>query len=227
MATSSFELTSLQTEVLAAFFKIENRFFLTGGGALVGFYLAHRVTEDLDLFTLEAEAFEAGKRALRHVAEEVGAEPLIRQESPGFIRFFLARGEESVVVDLVLERTPQLSETKVWQDGIRLDPLEEIFANKLCTLVGRAEIRDVIDVMVLENRGLSLESGLEAALEKDGGATPASLAWVLSQLFVPDQAELPGLVDAHQLRSYVEDLIQRLRHLAQPGSSNSVERLGG
>jgi hypothetical protein len=37
-------LTSLQRDLLAAFFEREKRFFLTGGAALAGFYFGHRDT---------------------------------------------------------------------------------------------------------------------------------------------------------------------------------------
>lgn len=46
-------LSPLQEDLLRAFFERENSFFLSGGAALVGFYLAHRETHDLDLFTLD------------------------------------------------------------------------------------------------------------------------------------------------------------------------------
>jgi len=39
-------LTKLQTEVLGAFFSREQRFYLTGGGALAGYHLGHRETHD-------------------------------------------------------------------------------------------------------------------------------------------------------------------------------------
>jgi hypothetical protein len=43
-------LTQLQQDLLDAFFRREQRFFLTGGAALAGFFLGHRSTHDLDLF---------------------------------------------------------------------------------------------------------------------------------------------------------------------------------
>ena len=49
-------LSALQDAVLEAFFATERGFFLSGGGALVGFHLQHRETTDLDLFTSSAEA---------------------------------------------------------------------------------------------------------------------------------------------------------------------------
>ena len=45
-------LSPLQHDRLTAFFAREDRFFLSGGAALAGFYLRHRETHDLDLFTL-------------------------------------------------------------------------------------------------------------------------------------------------------------------------------
>ncbi|MGE3844180.1 MAG: nucleotidyl transferase AbiEii/AbiGii toxin family protein [Vicinamibacterales bacterium] len=62
---------------------------------------------------------------------------------------------------------------------VRVDPADEIFANKICALLGRAEIRDLVDVMALEQSGLSLERALLDGQRKDGGLTPAQLAWVI------------------------------------------------
>jgi len=100
--------------------------------------------------------------------------------------------------------------------SIRVDPPEEILANKLCALLGRAEIRDLVDVRALEQTGLSLERALDAGRRKDGGLTPAQLAWVLSQITIGDEARIPGGVPAGELRRYLEQLIDRLVGLARP-----------
>jgi len=117
---------------------------------------------------------------------------------------------------LVVERTPQLVADKPSVGSIRLDPPEEILANKLCALLGRAEIRDLVDVRALEESGLSLERALEAGQRKDGGLTPAQLAWVLSQISIGDEARVPGGGAAPDLRRYLRDLIDRLVALARP-----------
>lgn len=57
-------LSALQREVLEAFFRRERGFVLTGGAALAGFHLGHRTTDDLDLFTRDADAFERGRFVL-------------------------------------------------------------------------------------------------------------------------------------------------------------------
>ena len=74
------------------------------------------------------------------------------------------------------ERVPQTSGAKHLIGSIAVDPIEEIFVNKLNTLLSRAEERDLVDLLFLERHGLRMEDGLRAALEKDGGCTPAALA---------------------------------------------------
>ena len=213
---SSTRLSNLQREVLDAFFRQEDRFFLTGGAALAGYYLKHRETKDLDLFTVE-DRMEEGVSALTAVAREIGAsiEPL--RTSPDFRRFLLRRGLEGVVVDLVRDLAPQIFSEKSLFGGIRVDPPEEILANKLCTLLSRAEIRDLVDVWALETRGYSIETALEQASIKDAGLTPGQLAWVLSQIEIGDDAVPPGGLSARELREYLHALRDRLSSQAFPG----------
>jgi hypothetical protein len=210
------KLTPLQTEVLEAFFQRERGFFLTGGAALAGFHLGHRATDDLDLFTSEARAFERGHFVLTEVAQELGAALQVRQDAPGFKRLVLTRGVDALVIDLVKDSGPQLHADKLERDGVVMDPADEILANKLTALVGRAEERDLVDVMFLERAGYSVEAMLPAALAKDGGCTPATLAWLLSEIQIPDGVVLPAGVSSAELRAYVSNLISRLLTIAAP-----------
>jgi hypothetical protein len=92
----------------------------------------------------------------------------------------------------------------------------EIFANKLCALLGRSEIRDLVAVRALEESGLSLTDGLAGGQRKDGGLTPGQLAFVLSEIQIADDASLPGGVHPAGLRDYLRGLIDRLTRLAHP-----------
>jgi hypothetical protein len=210
------KLTALQREVLDAFFQRERGFFLTGGAALAGFHLGHRTTDDLDLFTVQQAAFERSRFVLADVAAAVGAVLDVRQDAPGFRRVVLSRGDEGLVVDLVKDVSAQLHPDKLERDRIVVDPADEILANKLTAIVGRAEKRDLIDVMLLERAGYSIEAALPAALAKDGGCTPATLAWLLSEVKIPDGIELPAGVPPAELRTYLAELIRRLLVLAAP-----------
>jgi hypothetical protein len=214
--SSADKLTPLQRELLAAFFSHERGFFLTGGAALAGFYLHHRETDDLDLFTHESQAFERGGHALRAASDDVRGQLAITQDSPGFRRYMVSRGQEAVVVDLVWERVPSAFPEKPERAGVRIDPIEEILVNKLTTALSRAEERDVVDLLFLERAGYRAEQGLAAALAKDGGCTPAALAWVMSQMTVADEAELPGGVKGPELRDFLADLMKRLLRAAAP-----------
>ena len=208
-------LDRFQRDLLEAFFAREQRFFLTGGAALVGFYLHHRQTLDLDLFTTE-DHLEDGEAALFDAAQELGATVERLRTSTNFRRFLVRRGNESVVADIVRDLAPQIDTEKPVRDGIRIDSPREIMANKLCTLLSRGELRDLVDVMALEQAGHRVEEHLELAARKDAGLTPGQLAWVLSQLEIGEDASPPGGVSADELREYLDELVQRLTEFAYP-----------
>lgn len=208
-------LNKLQKDFLQGFFKRENRFFLSGGAALVGFYFGHRETQDLDLFTLENE-IENGFRLVKNVAQELNASVESIQTSPDFRRLLIKREQEAIIVDLVREYVFQLEKEKPKINGIRVDSAEEIFANKLCALLSRSEIRDLVDVREIENAGLDLEKALQVAAKKDSGLTPAQLAWVLNQIEFGKDLVPPGDVSLTELQDYLKDLIDRLKRLALP-----------
>ncbi len=208
-------LTPFQQALLEEFFRVSEGFFLTGGAALAGFYLGHRETHDLDFFTTGGD-LEVGVRTLRFAAAQLGADCVETRTSPDYRRLLVSGRGESLIVDLVFERAPQIHTEKTVIGAIRVDPVDEIFANKLCALLGRAEIRDLVDLFVLEREGLSLEQGLAAGQRKDGGLTPAQLAWVLSQMALSESEAVPGGVPRDDLDRYRRGLIDRLLVLARP-----------
>ncbi|MCC6897498.1 MAG: nucleotidyl transferase AbiEii/AbiGii toxin family protein [Polyangiaceae bacterium] len=71
--------------------------------------------------------------------------------------------------------------------------------NKLCAILGRAEIKDVVDLKVLLEHGLT---------------DPATLAWVLSQIKIAPGALLPGNVDPIELERFRASTVDELRQLA-------------
>jgi hypothetical protein len=210
-------LGQLQQRFLQAYFSREHRFFLTGGAALAGYYLGHRETHDLDLFTL-MDVMKEGSSAAAEAASEIGATLESIQTSPDFRRYILKHETEAIVVDLVRERVPQIVADKPLIGIVAVDPPEEILANKLCALLGRAEIRDLIDIRALEISGYSVESALSAAAMKDSGFTPGQLSWVLSQITIGDEAVLPGGIAVEELQEYLNDLIARLSRSAFPNN---------
>ena len=76
------------------------------------------------MFTLE-DALEGGFAAATEVARQLGASVESIQAAPEFRRMVVRRGNEAVVIDLVRERTAQLTMEKPVIGGIRIDPPEE------------------------------------------------------------------------------------------------------
>ncbi|AUX26369.1 uncharacterized protein SOCEGT47_069300 [Sorangium cellulosum] len=212
-------LSPLQEEVLAAFFRRQRRFFVTGGAALAGFHLHHRRTADLDLFTT-TEDLDHADEALRAVVQEIGGAIENKETAPNFRRRLVKRGKDRVVVDLVVDHAFQGYPEKRLFGDIRVDPPEEILANKLCTLLSRSEIRDLVDVYALERAGYKVEDALPLAKRKDGGVTPGSLAWILSEIEIGDDASVPGDIAVSDLRAFLQELISRLGRLAYPTQSD-------
>lgn len=69
--------------------------------------------------------------------------------------------------------------------------------------------------------GLRVEDALPLALQKDGGCTPATLAWLLSEIEIPDNTPLPAGVTPAELRQWLHGLVVRLRQLAFPGDGKA------
>jgi predicted nucleotidyltransferase component of viral defense system len=208
------KLTPLQRELIAAFFAREQRFTLTGGGALVGFYFGHRETHDLDFFAGPGPDLDDDARTLQEAASACGAslEPIRR--SPTFSRFLARRADERCVIDLVIDATERVDREPRRFGSVRVDTLREIAANKLDALLGRSEIRDLVDLKAILESGEDLERAMRDAERKDAGADPATLAWVLDQITIGPSARLPGGVAPGELDLFRKETVRRLRKLA-------------
>lgn len=139
------------------------------------------------------------------------------QTAPEFLRRRLVFEDEEIVVDLARDRTSAVL-PKVQLGRIRVDGTLEILANKLVTLLERSELRDLVDVRALEGLGLRAQDAVPVALQKDRGATPAQLAWILSTWTIGTDARVPGGGRAEDLDTYRRELIARLAAMASPST---------
>ncbi len=188
---------------------------LTGGAALAGFCRRHRETKRLDFFALPGADIDRAEHALVDASQAVGATTSKLQDFREFRRLIVERPSETTIVDLVIDRAPQAREKKRF-GRIVVDTLEEISANKLCTVLSRGEPRDLVDLMFLLRSGIDLDSALSDAAKKDGGADAATLAWVVSQIRVGPDAVLPAGVTGAELESFRAELEKDLRRIAYP-----------
>ncbi len=217
-------LTKLQWDLLAAFFAREQRFFLTGGAALAGFYLRHRTTEDLDLFAPPGPSLDDALNALRDACSACGAEVETLRSFADFKRVIARRGVESCVVDLVIDRAPAVDDLKSTFGAVRVDTLREIVANKICAVVGRAEAKDLVDLMELQQAGVDLATAVADASHKDASADPATIAWVLDQIVIGPEAPVPSGTDPAALDAFRLELVEKMRRLAFEIASQGTAR---
>ncbi len=214
--------TPLKRDFLRAWFAQERRFFLTDGSALGLFYLDHRRSYDLDLFTSEEVEGKEVQGLVQRTASRIGAECAALRSAPDFHRFRLTRGEEREVIDVVVDRAPQLDAVKREIEGIRVDTVREMIANKLTTLLSRTELKDVVDLYFLEQAGYDLLAAIPDARAKDAGWEPAVVSMLLSDLHV---TELPAWMIKELAPSDLAAFLNRLRLAiaaqALPGSSNN------
>lgn len=209
--------TPLKRDFLRAWFAEENRFFLTGGSALGMFYLDHRRSYDLDLFTTEeVDGLELRNR-MQRLSAAIGAACRSLQTTPDFHRFELRRDDDREIVDFVIDRIPQLMSEKPVHDGIRIDPVEEILANKWAALLGRSDPKDLIDLYFLEKAGYDLLPHFDRAREKDAGLDSAILSHLLSTVRIETMPDyLIESLEAADLQAFVERIRRELAAKAHP-----------
>jgi len=211
----------MKRDFLKAFFAHEKRFFLTGGSALGLFYLNHRFSYDLDLFSQDRPDWLELDGVMRLCAEGINATLELKRDAPTFRRYQLVRGDDREIVDIVLDISPQIDPEKPWIDDIRVDTLHEIVVNKITTLISRCELKDIVDLCFLEKAGYCVEDYFEEARQKDGGLDPAMVSLLLDSLRI---SELPDYLikplTLAELCTFVDDLKRRMALMAYPDTPN-------
>lgn len=207
-------LTPLQAAFLHAFFAapIGSHFFLTGGTALAAFHLHHRLSDDLDLFTLDGEALEASIRPVEEIAASIGCVLQRTRVTQYFHQLMLThpQHEGPLRVDLVRDFGPQYGERLV-RDGITVDSLDNIAANKIIAIFGRADIKDFVDLYFILQAGYDFDDLFTKAREKDTGLTEFYFAGMLRQ--AEGFTHLPRMIkplDLETLKTFYAALARRL-----------------
>jgi Nucleotidyl transferase AbiEii toxin, Type IV TA system len=212
---ASSRLTSLQWRILRTLSTLRPAWTLSGGGALVGFYLKHRDTRDLDLFWHGKSTLGDLPRLARDLLRADGLDVSDIQTAVSFHQFRVSLLSDSCVVDLVADPSVVLEAPHTFDVGvgeIEVDSPHEILVNKLCALLGRAELRDLVDLQQLLTKGGDLERALRDAPRKDGGFSPLTLAWVLKQMDAAHLARALGMseTETRVLSDFHAALIEKL-----------------
>lgn len=151
-------LTDGQKRLLAHFraSPLRESFYLSGGTALSAFYLHHRLSEDLDFFSEKNVEIE-------EILGFVKLLPLAREaeyERKYDRKIFLLRFSESEVmkVEFTAYPFPRFGRGPV-VDGIQIDSVKDILANKVAALTDRREPKDYVDLYCAIKRYPELDLG--------------------------------------------------------------------
>jgi len=212
-------LTSLQAAFLTRFFATDTGqlFFLTGGTALAAYHLHHRLSVDLDLFTLDDLALRETDVLIPQLATDLGCRIGRARRTEHFRQFLLEPEDgESLQIDLVRDFGPQYGE-HIKMGDIVVDSMENIGANKLTAILGRTEPKDFVDLYFILHAGYDFDDLLAKAQEKDLGLQPFFMAGTLLQVrnFRRLPATIPPLT-LSELRGFIIPLADRLLDRSRP-----------
>jgi hypothetical protein len=209
---SAFQKTFLR---LFASLPDQERFYLTGGTALAEYYLGHRLSYDLDLFTSEADLIVPFSYRVEQVAQSAGMEVAVVRRFASFVEFQVSQGEDRLKVDLALDSPFRFAPTELSDAGVMVNDFQDIQADKTLAFFGRAEPRDAVDLYFLLQK-TSLEELAELARQKDTGFDLYWFAVALNRTTkFPDELSrwpVKMLVecDAVELKRAFQDLAMRI-----------------
>jgi len=150
-------LTPFQKKVLEFFSNLKDskHFFLTGGMALAEFYLGHRKSFDLDMFTSEKELILPFSRVLEEEMKKVFSVTVTRRFET-FVEYEIGVKDksESIKVQLAYDSPYHLDSPSESALGIKINSFKDLVTDKLQAFFGRMEPRDAVDLYFILRGGV-------------------------------------------------------------------------
>lgn len=145
---------------------INKNFYLTGGTALAGVYLQHRISEDLDFFSEKEFDVSLINVFLQKNKKEIGFDKIDFQQSYNRNIFFLHFPNEILKVEFTYFPFVRIDETAK-EFGVSVDSKIDIATNKLFTIYQRTAARDYIDLYcMVKEYGWEIEDLIKKAKVK-------------------------------------------------------------
>lgn len=137
----------LQDKFLSWFHTLNYPFYLTGGTALGRFYLNHRFSEDLDFFVNNDPDYTS---YIGEVKNKITSQFYVNIDQSLFdkdyTRFFIWEDDLSLKIELINDVPYYAGKPEIYRYGTVDNPLN-ILANKLTSIVGRDEPKDMFDII--------------------------------------------------------------------------------
>jgi hypothetical protein len=146
----------------------QEHFYLTGGTALAEYYLGHRLSHDLDLFTAEANLILPFSYRLEQAAQQAGLQVNVIRRFASFVEFQVQQADNTLKIDLALDSPFRIALPEIADAWVMVNDFQDIQADKTLAFFGRAEPRDAIDLYFLLQR-TNFTDLAELARQKDPG----------------------------------------------------------
>lgn len=192
---------------------------LGGGAALAGVHLRHRLSADADLFVHDKGSHRDLVRALPEIGAEQGTPVSVMRDAGSFVRARAQFATGALELDVVFEPVPDLEPAPPPVDGVVIESLVDLRANKLTCILSRSEPRDLVDLLFLDRAGYAPEADVALALRKDAGVDPGVIAWLLGQFPTEPLPIMLLSLRVADLRAFRDDLRERFRRIAVPPST--------
>lgn len=146
---------------------LRDRFYWTGGTLLAEKYLHHRGSHDIDFFSDTPFRYEEIASLIKNLQKRLSLPKV--EEKKVFDRWeFFLHNHQEVRVEFVHYDFPALVKRDVWQ-GVYVDSLDDIAANKVMALLDRDEPKDVFDIYFLVKKAAYSPKKLLTLVQKKFG----------------------------------------------------------
>lgn len=172
------ELATIQKQVLDLFKKspLKSRFYWTGGTLLSFLYLHHRQSKDLDFFSNSPFSYNQIIPFVRQIKKKLKIPKIEERKIYDRYEFFL-HNKDKLRIEFVLYNYPRLKPQKKWQ-GISVDSLEDIAANKVMAFFDRNDPKDLCDLyFILIEKKYKVKRLLKLVEKKFGIQLSESAFW--------------------------------------------------
>ena len=222
-------LFPLQKEILVRLGYLPDltHFYLAGGTALAEFYLGHRKSFDLDIFSAEEGLIQPFSRQAVDALQKAGIWVEVVRQFSTFVELSCMEREEQTKVQFALDSPFRLASVDRSEYGISVSSLADLTADKLLAFTGRVEPRDAVDLFfLLEHQ--NFPSLQQNAKEKDPGFDLYWFAMACAKVQgFPDDlnrwpVEMVSPLDVRELKQVFQRLGEEALQTIQPdGSPNS------
>lgn len=217
------ELNPIQEKFLLAFSKspLARNFYWTGGTLLAVRYLKHRLSLDLDFFTMGVLNREAITRLVSSFAKQNRIDKVEQHRIHDRLEFFLKDGIE-IRLDFASYNYKPLRKRSRWR-GVPIDSLDDIAANKAVALMDRNDPKDVFDLcLLIIKKGYTVKKILKLARKKFSLVFSPATFLARAQLVAADISALSPLIPK---RNGNRKIIQKVKEIIKKESDRYLSRV--